>query len=227
MDYELLPGVVVSVEDKQHLGRIKVALPSGESTSNTQLEAMPWCYPLTMTGTYQGFTKLVDNCKVWVFRNKLDKLEMWYIPMMDLNPNTEEIVSSYDNVDVLISRDLGGQNVYIYYTDSKGIMLSIGSTKININDKGEIDLTTGEGSIKITGENVLINTDETSNHAVRCEPLMDCLNKIKDCLTAIQEASTSNPYTNPIFGKLSEPLASLNSMLSDNPVWKSDNVFIN
>ena len=32
MDYELLPGVVVSVEDKQHLGRIKVALPSGEST---------------------------------------------------------------------------------------------------------------------------------------------------------------------------------------------------
>ena len=56
---------------------------------------------------------------------------------------------------------------------------------------------------------------------------MDCLNKIKDCLTAIQEASTSNPYTNPIFGKLSEPLASLNSMLSDNPAWKSDNVFIN
>ena len=227
MDYELLPGVVVSVEDKQHLGRIKVALPSGESTSNTQLEAMPWCYPLTMTGTYQGFTKLVENCKVWVFRNKLDNLEMWYIPMMDLNPNTEEIVSSYDNVDVLISRDLGGQNVYIYYTDSKGIVLSIGSSKLNINDSGDIDLTTGEGSIKITGENVLINTDDTSNHPVRCEPLMDCLNKIKDCLTSIQDAAASNAFTHPIFSKLSEPLASLSSMLSDDPAWKSDNIFIN
>ena len=127
IDYELLPGVVSSIKDPEHLGRIKVSLPGGETPANTQLDAMPYCYPLSMTGTYQGFTKLVNGCKVWVLRNKRENLEMWWFPMFDLNPNTQNIVNGYDNVDILISREMGGDNVYIYYTDSKGIVISLGN----------------------------------------------------------------------------------------------------
>lgn len=226
MDYELLPGVVISAKDDQCLGRIKVALPGDINATNTQIEALPWCYPWNMCG-YQKFSKLCENSKVWVIRNKLDNLDMHYFPMMDLNPNTLSIISNYDNPEVLISRDLGGQQVYIYYTDGDGIVLSLGNTKININSNGEIDLNTGKGSIKITGENVLLNTDETTNHAVRCEPLNDCLNQIKNCLTAIQTSASPNPYTNPIATALQPQLQELNNMLTSNPAWVSDNTFVN
>lgn len=228
-DYELLPGVVISVKDDEHLGRIKVALPCAESTSNTQLNALPWCYPISMTGTYQGFTKLVDNCKVWVLRNKLDKLEMWYWPMMDLNPNTEDIISSYDNPDVLISRDLGGQNVYIYYTDGKGIVLSIGGSQININAKGEIILTTGEGTVKVSGENVFINTDSSTSHATRSEQITSCLKTITKCLLGIQEACNGSWTTAhvPQSPNFASNLKELNSIVNEShPAWESENVFV-
>lgn len=228
-DYEILPGVVISVKDDEHLGRIKVALPNSESSSNTQLNALPWCYPLFMTGTYQGFTKLVDNCKVWVLRNKLDNLEMWYWPMVDLNPNTQEIIDQYDNPDVLISRDLGGKNVYIYYTDSKGIVLSVGSSQININQNGEIILSTGDANIKVSGENVFINTDSSTSHATRSEQLTSCLKKIIQALTNIQLSCDTSCFTqhiskNPLFAN---NMKELNSMVNEShPAWESENVFV-
>lgn len=228
-NYEILPGVVISVKDDEHLGRIKVALPGSESTSNTQLNALPWCYPISMTGTYQGFSKLVDNCKVWVLRNKTNNTELWYWPMMDLNPNTEDIIASYDNPEVLISRDMGCQNVYIYYTDSKGIVLSIGSSKININSNGEIILTTGEGSIKVSGENVFINTNSSTSHATRSEQLTTCLKTITKCLIGINEVCTTSSFTTHIsnFPNFINNLKELNSIVNEaHPAWESENVFV-
>lgn len=227
-DYELLPGVVISVKDEECLGRIKVALPNAESTSNTQLNALPWCYPLFMTGTYQGFTKLVDNCKVWVLRNKLDKLEMWYWPMVDLNPNTQNIVAPYDNPDVLISRDMGGQNAYIYYTDGQGIVLSIGQTKININEKGEIILTTGKGSLKVSGESVFLNTDSNngSDRVAKFGPIDNVVNKIYECLLNIQNSAAGSCLTSHISSSLAPTVSELKGMITDS--WAaSENVFTN
>lgn len=228
IDYELLPGVVVSVKDEECLGRVKASVPGGESPDNTQIEAMPWLYPMFMTGTYQGFTKLLEGSKIWVLRNKYNKLEMWYWPMVDLNPNTQEIVNPYDNPDVLISRDMGGQNVYMYYTDGQGIMLSIGPSKVNINSNGDIILTTGQGQIKVVGENVYINTDSSSdNNAVKEQPLTQCLDKIKECLTAIDNACTSNYLVSNVSAALKPKLQELNKLIDiDNPGWRSENVFV-
>lgn len=228
-DYELLPGVVVSVNDEACLGRVKGSVPGGESPDNTQIEAMPWIYPMFMTGTYQGFTKLLEGSKIWVMRNKLDPMEMWYWPMMDLNPNTKEIVSAYDNPDVLISRDMGGQNVYIYYTDGQGIMLSVGQTKININEKGEVVLSTGPGQLKISGEDLFINTDSAESHATRCESLTSFLGLIRDALLGIQTSCAASPWTSHV-GKgddLASSLAKIQSALqTETPDWQSENVFI-
>lgn len=226
-DYELLPGVVVSVKDEEHLGRIKASVPGGESPSNTQIEAMPWVYPMFMTGTYQGFTKLLEGSKIWVMRNKLDKLEMWYWPMVDLNPNTQEIVDTYDNTDVLISRDCGGNNVYIYYTDGQGIVLSVGPSKITIDNIGSIILTTGKGQIKIVGENVFLNTDTTSdNHATKCEPLTSCLEQIKDCLTAINTACQHNYLVSNVYTLLNPKLSALSDSIKTKS-WQSNHVHVN
>ncbi len=227
-DYELFPGVVQSVKDDECLGRIKVSLSSGESASNTQIEAMPWAYPISMTGTYQGFSKLLEGSKVWVLRNKIDNLELWYWPMADYNKNTQDIIDSYDNVDILISRDMGGKNVYIYYKDSEGIVVSIGQSKVTINDKGEVVLGTGQSNIKLAGENVLLNTEDTTNHAVRCEPLTECLNKILECLNGIQMAASQSGFTQHIStnGNFQKALGELNSMCSSNPGWVSENLFV-
>lgn len=230
IDYELLPGVVVSVKDDECLGRVKVALPGGESPSNTQIDAMPWCYPMYMTGTYQGFTKLVENSKVWVLRNKVDRLEMWYWPMVDLNPNTQAIVDTYDNPDVLVSRDLGGKNVYIYYTDGHGIVLSIGGSKININAKGEINLSTGSGNLKVIGDNILLNTDETSdNQVAKFEPIKTAIDKIKDCLEALQQAANGSSFTKHLSGNpaFTKNMGELNKLITTKNWGASETVFTN
>ena len=224
MDYELLPGVVISVKDDEHLGRIKVAVPGGPKLSNTQMEALPWCYPLTMTGTYQGFTKLVDNCKVWVLRNKHDNLEMWYILMADYNPNTKEIISPYDNTEILISRDVGGNNIYIYYTDGQGIMISVGETKINITPKNQIVLTTGKGSVTIDGENVFLNTNSSIHNTVRFDTLQEVLKSIGTALQAIQNACKNDTHTQAMIPDIVGPINEAKKQINSTS-YRSDHVF--
>lgn len=160
LNYELLPGVISSVKDDEHLGRLKVTLPGYETPENMKVEAMPWVYPLSMTGTYQGFTKMTEGAKVWVLVNKKNNYERWYWPMFELNENTKKIVSGYDNTEVLVSRDVGGNNVYIYYTDSNGIVLSIGESKINICPNGNIYLTDSNGGyINVKDGSIYLNTE--------------------------------------------------------------------
>lgn len=227
LNYELLPGVIASVKDEDCLGRIKVSVPGAETPANCQLEAMAWCYPISMTGTYQGFTKMVEGAKVWVLRNKTDKLEMWYWPMFDLNPNTAEIVAPYDNPDVLISRDLGGANVYIYYSDSKGIWLSIGGAKINITPKGSIEMeSSGGATVRVEGENVYINAENMEYNAVREQPLTDCLRKISQCLESINISSQNSWTTSHIYEQLNSPLQELKGMLSNPPSWRSETIAV-
>lgn len=225
-DYELLPAIAVSVEDDEDLGRIKVSLPGEEGADNCQVGALPWAYPFTMTGTYQGFTKLVAGCKVWILRNTTNPDEMWWIPMADYNPNTKNIIPG-DTTDVLISRDLGsGKNVYIYHNDASGIVISLGSTKINITTSGDIILSNGEASVKLNGNSVYLNTTSTSNAAVKEKELNDTLCKINKCLQKIlQGAQKGSPYTTAIANEMQSQYMDVNSNIGARK-WKSDKIFV-
>ena len=75
---------------------------------------------------YQGFSKLMTGSKVWVFKQKDNYKELWYIPMFELNQNTREIVSQYNEPEVLISRSAGDLSVLINYSDQEGIQLKVG-----------------------------------------------------------------------------------------------------
>ena len=227
MNYELLPAVVVSTKDDEHLGRIKVSIPGAESPAVTQLEALPWCYPLTMTGTYQGFTKLVDGCKVWVIRNRKDNLEMWWIPMHELNPNTQEIVDGYDNVDVLISRDLGGNNVYIYYTDGKGIVISLGKSKVCLTPKGSIEIQDAGGAIiRLEDEFIKLNTSTTDDPVPKGTELCKVIDDIVNCFDTLMNACTGNWTTSHIPPQLQSAIKTLKDDHKNGDPWLSKTVVL-
>ena len=44
-DTELLPGVVVSVDDPKMLGRIKVNVPTLFNSESMSVDGLPWVYP--------------------------------------------------------------------------------------------------------------------------------------------------------------------------------------
>jgi hypothetical protein len=228
-DYELMPGYVVSTSDPDLLGRIKVGIPGAELKDNTQLDAMPWCYPISMTGTYQGFTKLEIGSKVWVLRNKIERLEMWYWPMFDMNPNTAAIANDYSNAEVLISRTVGSQNVYIYYTDKKGMMFQLGGSKINLTPGGAISISNAGGANVLLSNNfVYVNSKVVEYHGVREEPLTECLKQIYQCLCKINEGAKDKWATHPIHVSLKEDLDKLDKMVNAVPrvAWQSDRIAV-
>ena len=62
---ELLPGVVIDVDDPKMLGRVKATVPTLFDENIMNKEGMPWIYPLTMIG-YQGFSKLQKGSKIYL-----------------------------------------------------------------------------------------------------------------------------------------------------------------
>lgn len=215
-DYELLPGVVCSVKDDEHLGRIKATVPGYESPDNMKVKAMPWVYPMTMTGTYQGFTKLVEGCKVWVLINKTNKYERWWWPFFELNPNTKEIVDPYDNTEVLISRDVGGNNIYIYYTDGHGIMLSVGETKVNITSNGAVIIQDANGGhINVNGGAVYLNCDGGDQLVPKGNKLQSVCQSFAGKLEQAGSKASNNPYTSALGTDLMKLAQEFNSDLND------------
>lgn len=224
-DYELIPCIAISVNDEEHLGRIKVAIVGEQTASNCQIDALPWVYPFTMSSYHQAFNKLIDNAKVWVFRNKNNPMEMWYIPMFELNPNTQSIVDGYDNTEVLVSRDLGEQSVYIYYNDSSGIVLSVGNTQINIGSDGTVNIGDADGGkLTLKGGTVFLNTDN-QNKAVKGNELHKALDQICKCLETLQTVCMSKWTTTHIQPQIEQSVSTLRKTI-DGQNYLSENTFI-
>jgi electron transport complex protein RnfC len=142
---ELLPGVVIDVNDPKKLGRVKATVPTLFDEAVMNREGMPWIYPLTMTG-YQGFSKLMAGSKIWVFKQQSKPREFWYIPMFELNQNTRTVLENYEEPEVLIE---GLKIVLSLFKNAKGI-IAIEDNKLDaiVNLK---KLTKNESNIEIKG----------------------------------------------------------------------------
>ena len=132
-DFKIIPGTVIDVADPKFIGRVKADAPGLFNSEVMSKEGMPWIYPFVMQG-YQRFSKLTNGSKIWILTNKY---EFWYWPMFELNQDTRDIISAeesdYDEAEVLLSRNMGDNSVYIYYTPSKGIQIQQGkNTFINL-----------------------------------------------------------------------------------------------
>jgi len=202
-DYEVLPGIVINVEDPDHIGRIKACVPTWFDTSVMDEEALPWVYPSNMCG-YQRFSKLENGRKVWVFHNKYNEDEYWYLPMFELNEDTKQIIDGYDSSEVLISRSMGESgNVFIYYNDTDGIKLKVGKTEINISTNDEIHITDGTSSINIEGGTITIGkNNENQEQGVLGNKLQQLLSSLGGALLTAGNKGCSDPHV----GKISDNL---------------------
>ena len=171
---EVLPGIVIDVEDPKHIGRVKAMVPTWFDTDVMEKEALPWVWPCGMPG-YQRFSKLENGRKIWVLHNKENDLEYWYWPMFEETEGTKQIVDQYDSTEVLLSRTCGEGSIYIYYNDSEGIVAKIGETKINITSNNEIHITDSKASVKIVGGQIFIGKDDNQELTVMGETLQKAL----------------------------------------------------
>lgn len=232
-DYKVLPGVVIDVNDPKHIGRVKADSPGLFNSNEMNKEGMPWIYPLTMSG-YQRFSKLINGSKIWIITNKEQYTEFWYIPMFQLNDDSKDIIckeeSDYDNSEILLSRNLGDNSVYIYYSPSKGIMLQNSkNTYINLDSDNKIEIKAGDANITLkdnkvfagNGDNLDINNCKP---AVKSPELTDVLKSIKNTFTLLKPL-ISNPYSLPSTTAVITAFENEFDILIDK--IKSNNVHIN
>ena len=219
--YELIPSVIVDVNDPEHLGRIKCDIPGKIDSEQISTENLPWVYPLHMNG-HQTFSKLIVGGKVLVYANNDNYLEFWYEPMHEVLENRilKKFLDEHyeDNPEVLLCRDgLGGSSVMITYDDENGINLMKGDSTITIGPDNNITINT-TSQININSSTVNIGSkDGNITPAVRADLLAQQFNKLGDQITA-----TGHEATN---GASLEALKSfLKGISQDN--FKSENVNI-
>ena len=68
-DFELTPGIVITSDDPENLGRVKAASPGIFDTNTMSQDDMFWISPFMMTGQ-QSFSKLEIGSKIWILHNK-------------------------------------------------------------------------------------------------------------------------------------------------------------
>lgn len=219
-DLKILPGVVIDVEDPKFLGRVKADAPGLFNSEVMSKEGMPWIYPLNMSG-YQRFSKLNNGSKIWILTDKEYK-EFWYWPMFELNQDTRDIITAedgdYNEAEVLLSRNMGDNSVYIYYTPSKGIQIQQGeNTFINLTSDNKIFTKAGEGQVLIENNNVYIGDDSTDSmqKAVMGKNLVDMLNNLKSALQQLQSLAAGG-YTANLVPGFAQAVAALQGPLTSN-----------
>lgn len=188
---EVLPGIVIDIEDPKHIGRVKAMVPTWFDADFMQKDALPWVWPFGMPG-YQRFSKLENGRKIWVLHNKENDEEYWYWPMFEQTPETKEITQGYDATEVLLSRTCGDDgNIFIYYNNKDGIVARIGETKINITADNEIDITDGQSSVKIAGGIINIGkAGDDGESAILGDKLQSALNTLSEDLKNIGRAAS-------------------------------------
>lgn len=82
-DVELIPAVIVCVDDPKKMGRVQVNAP----TYFKGTENLPWIYPFMTTGN-GGFIMPVEGQKVWLMVDKTNYMGLRYIPFYDINEET-------------------------------------------------------------------------------------------------------------------------------------------
>ena len=201
-DFKIIPGVVIEVNDPKYIGRVKADAPGLFNSEVMSKEGLPWIYPASMNG-YQRFSKLINGSKIWILTN-FDYTEFWYWPMFELNQDTKNIISAnesdYNESEVLLSRNMGDNSVYIYYSPSQGIMIKQGENCfINLTADNKLILKCGDGQVMIQNNEVYIGDTNTESmqKAILGDDLVKYLGNFKIALENLA-AEANFGYTAPI-----------------------------
>lgn len=132
-------GIVTYVDDELNLGRIKVNAP-GLFSSDNPADDLPWVYPSSQGHTNQFRSPKVGD-SVWVMHPPFNYSEYWYEPFPQLDDTAREIISDYENAEILMARTTAsGNTAAVYVTDEAGVNVTGEGSKINLNTDGDITL---------------------------------------------------------------------------------------
>ena len=197
-DCELLPGIVINVDDPEKRGRIKASVPTLFDTSVMDEEALPWI-ELGISPGYQRFSKMECGAKVMVLRNTKNYLEYYYYPIPNINSDTQNNIGDYSSSEVLMSRTSGPSgNVFVYYNDKEGLVLKYGELQVQLAPSKEIHITDGTSSFAIVGGNITIGKEEQLEPSVMGEKLKDLIQGLGGDLVTIGTSMSSMPFVSPI-----------------------------
>lgn len=222
---ELIPGVIVDIEDPKKLGRIKATVPGLFSPDMTK-ETLPWIYRLSMSQT-NTFDCPIVGSKIWCINNKDNYCEYWYIPYFEIADHGKEVIQNYDNTQLVFSRqNSSGTTSQLYYNDGEGIVVKNDSSKINLDKNG--DLT----AVSKSGKELLLKSDKVQigktggsyEEAVLGDKLKTLLSNLQTGISIVASTAARSPHTLPLVS----PLNDLSSQLaSDITKILSKNVNLN
>lgn len=160
-------GVIVDVDDPQKLGRAKVKV-FGKFDLIDDAD-LPWAQPMMKTSFGQkGGSGSVSvprkDAVVNVIFDNGNLYSPYFYNIQELSPDLlNEINGSYTNAHSLIYD--GDENLQVFYTQAKGITISLKGSRINIaNDNAiTIEHVGTSAIIELRGNNITITSDSEIN----------------------------------------------------------------
>lgn len=211
-DFEILPGVVINVDDPLNQGRVKACAPGLFDTSTMEMDDLFWINPFMMIGQ-QSFSKMELNSKIWILHNPANYFEYWYIPMFEINTNAPQVMDM--NSDVLLSRSINGETVQLYYSKEAGFNISIGENHIKLTSDAKLDIAVGAASITASESGINIQQKDQPLHpAAKADEIVSALNSFCLDLLSLANAAMANPYTASLAAPLQNAVYNLQPKLA-------------
>lgn len=199
--FDLVPGIVIDVDDPEKLGRIKCSAVGLFDPSTMDNDILPWVMPIKMN-KYQMFSKQEVGRKVWILDNTENENEFWYFTMFDYIDVTERLVKErYDNeLDLIISRKTPTDSAQLHYNNQDGFVIHYDEWKWNMRPNGDILCHGKEGDVDIRSGHVYAgrNAEEGDYEpSVKCEQLRRIFRKLSADFQHLADLA-SKGYDNPM-----------------------------
>lgn len=212
----IIPGRVLAVDDAA-TGTIKAAA-CGLFSDEDDPDALPPVYPLSL-GCANAFSSVEKDDDIWVMMFEDNPMELFYLRNDNFPDELKDILrTQYNQCDVLVSRDLAGGQVQLYFTDGSGWIIRNGGSVIQMRPDGSILLDTGSAhrKIDINSRSISIGSEGSSSHpAAYGDVIEDVLSKLSNALSVMISAGKTNPYTMMMCSSLETALKPFNDSIDD------------
>lgn len=210
------PGRVLAVADSKQ-GTIKATVCGLFSDADSP-DKLPPIYPW-QPACANSFSSVRPGDDIWVIFFSDNPMELFWLRNDNIPESLSSVLSEeYKHCDVLMSRDLPGGLVQLYFTDGTGWVLRNGTSAIMLKPDGSVLIDGGMANrkIELNQRNISIGSEGRSAHPVAYgDKTEEALNAVVRVLKACAEAGKSNPYTIVIAQAIESVLPALENAIPE------------